>query len=77
MLDARDTRRTLAGDDFDTPRGVPTSAGPRNIGQAYGQRAKGSFPVLGPLWKAGKRRLALSNGQRTTRPAKHERFPQA
>jgi hypothetical protein len=42
---------------------LPASAGPRNIGQAYGQQAEGSFPVLGPLWKVGQRRLALSGGQ--------------
>jgi len=56
-----DTRRILAGDNFDTPGGASdVSARPRNISQAHGQRAEGSFPVFGPLWKAGRRRLALS-----------------
>src|ERR1035437_3314457 len=58
-------------------RAPPASAGPRNIGQAYGRRAEGSFPVFGPLWKVGKRQWALSGGQRTARPAMYERFPRA
>ena len=55
----------------------PASAGPRNISPAYAQRAEGSFPVLGPLWKTGRRRLALRGGRRTDRPAMCERFPRA
>jgi hypothetical protein len=42
----------------------PASAGPRNTSQAYDQRAEGSFPGFGPLWKPGKRWWALSDGTR-------------
>src|ERR1039457_1107029 len=47
----------------------PAFAEPRNISQAYGKLAEGSFSVFGPLWKVGRRRLARSGGQSTARPA--------
>jgi hypothetical protein len=54
------------------PGAPPASAGPRNIRQAYAQRAEGSFPVFGPLWKVAERLRALSGGQ--DRPPFHIRL---
>jgi hypothetical protein len=76
-----ETRRTLdtlaPGITLRLPGAPPAFAGPHNITQAYGRRAEGSFPVFGPLWKAGKRRLAPGGGQKTARPPTYERFPRA
>src|ERR1019366_7500416 len=47
----------------------PVSAGPRNIIQAYGIWAESSFPVFGPVWRVGERRLALTGGRNAVRPA--------
>ena len=55
----------------------PAFAEPRNISQAYGKLAEGSFSVFGPLWKVGRRRLARNGGQSTARPAMYERFRRA
>jgi hypothetical protein len=80
MGDTRETRRRHTGASpgitLILPGVPPASAGLRNTSQAYGQRAIGSFPVFGPLWEAGKRRLALSGGQ-DPRPAVYERLPRA
>jgi hypothetical protein len=65
------------GITFSFPGTPPASAGLRNASQAYCRRAEGSFPVLGPLWKVGKQRLALSGEQRTARRAVYEWFPRA
>src|ERR1035437_2687371 len=67
MGESPDSRAILLG-------ASPAFAGPPNISQAYGQWAEGSFPVFGPLWKTGKRRLALRGGRRTDRPARGSGF---
>jgi len=50
MGDSWETRAGHSrGITFRLPGVPPASAGPRNISQAYGQRAEGSLPGFGPL----------------------------
>ena len=76
-----ESHRTHMGDSpgitLRIPGAPPASAGPHNIVQASGKQAKGSSSVFGPLWKVGRRRLALSARQKAVRPARDERFPRA
>ena len=57
MGESWETRRAYMGDSRGIALGLPgassASAGPRNIIQAYGQRAEGSFSVFGPLFRPG------------------------
>ena len=56
------------GDSWDShgrlPGALPAPAEPRNLSQAYDQRAEGSFREFERLGKAGQRRWALSGGAR-------------
>ena len=50
---------------------------PTKPSRREGRRAEGRISGFGPIGKAGKRRLALSGGRRTARPAMYDRFPPA
>ena len=50
---------------------------PTKPSRREGRRAEGRISGFGPIGKAGKRRLALSGGRRTARPAMDDRFPPA